>query len=660
MLRVRNLGKGTKAALTGALLVGGLLSSTLPAVADVTPPPVAELQRNIIGSGSDTTYDLMKNLGKLYAGANGCATIWADSSLQPYNGACDPATAASGNDTVTYPWVNDNHDLPFERYPVGSGNGIKELCRQGLTGIHDVDFARSSSSLPATGSEACSDLKYIAYAKDAVSWWHATKDKTGAATNTATIGSLTTAVLGGIYTGTYTNWNQLNNVAGVKDVDGLDITDANANLLPDAPIVVYTVQAGSGTLSFWKGKVYSSGTIVGTARSTVQENNATPIFANNDESNAIYFYSFGRYRQAAGITDTNDYFGNSVATAYPLAEDTLGKVNGIAPTPTTIQDSTFSYNRSVYNVLRYASEKTARFLAVDGFLCSADMETTNDRLTTAAYRTLINSAILAEGFVPFAKGTTGGSAIGSSYCRLTEGPADTTAPTVGIKSGATFTGLATGTLEFSKAVRSVDLDKLGAFDGATKLAADYICYNNRGDVVVDCEGGTANNDPYNDKVIKTVKVTLTAPLALGRTAVYKAVAGAGTDAVSLTSTLFADTTNITGATSVAAASTTRTGTWATISGGKSSATKNATASAPFFGTSVAVTFVTGPKAGKVQIKVDGTVKQTVDLYAAKAGTVKKTVTGLSAGSHTVQLNVAGTKNTKSGGLTVGFKTITLS
>ena len=660
MLRVRNLGKGTKAALTGALLVGGLLSSTLPALADVTPPPVAELQREIIGSGSDTTYDLMKNIDKLYAGANGCATIWADSAQQPFDGSCDPASAASGNNTTDYPWVNANHDTATERYPVGSGNGIKELCRQGLTNIHPVDFARSSSGAPTLGTEACSDLKYVAYAKDAVSWWHATKDKTGADTHTSTIGSLSTTVLGGIYTGQYTTWDQLNGVDGVKDTNGLAISVANSNALPSAPIVVYTVQAGSGTLSFWKGKVYSSGAIVGTAKSTGQENNANPIFVNDDESNAIYFYSFGRFRQAAGITATNDYFGNSVATSYPLARDTLGKVNDVAPTPANIQGGTFAFSRSVYNVLRYPSEKTSRYLGTSGFLCSSTMETIHDRITTATYRSLIDAAISAEGFVPLTKGNTGGSAVGQSYCRLTEGQADTTAPTVGIKTGATFTGLATGTLEFSKAVRSIDTTKLGAFDGDTQVPATYICYNNRGDVVADCLGGTANNDPYNTKVIKTVKVTLQEALVLGRTAVFKAQAGAGTDAVALTSGAFADTNNITGLTSVAAASTTRTGTWANITGGKSSATKNATASAPFAGASVAVTFVTGPKAGKVQIKVDGVVKQTVDLYTTKAGTVKKTVTGLAAGTHTVQLLVTGTKNAKSGGLTVGFKTITVS
>lgn len=660
MLRVRNLGKGTKAAVTGALLVGGLLSSTLPAFADVTPPPVAEVQREIIGSGSDTTYDLMKNIDKLYEGANGCATIWADSASQPFNGACDPASAATGNNTTDYPWVNDNHDTVTERYPVGSGNGIKELCRQGLTGIHEVDFARSSSGAPTLGTEACSDLKYIAYAKDAVSWWHATKDKTGADTHTSTIGSLSTTVLGGIYTGTYTNWSQLNGVDGVKDTNGLAISVANSNALPDAPIVVYTVQAGSGTLSFWKGKVYSSGAIVGTAKSTGQENNATPIFVNDDESNAIYFYSFGRYRQAAGITGTNDYFGNSVATAYPLASDTLGKVNDVAPTPSNIQGGTFAFSRSVYNVLRYPSAKTSRYLGVSGFLCSANMETIHDRLTTATYRTLINAAISAEGFVPLTKGNTGGSAVGQSYCRLTEGQADTTAPTVGIKTGATFTGLASGTLEFSKAVRSVDTTKLGVFDGDTQLAADYTCYNNRGDVVAGCVGGTADNDPYNAKVIKTVRITLQNELALGRTAVFKAQAAAGTDAVALTSGAFADTNNITGATSVAATSASVTGAWTAIAGGRSSVAKNATASVPFYGATVAVTFVTGPKAGKVTIKVDGTVKQTVDLYAAKAGTVKKSVTGLAAGAHTVQLVVTGTKSAKSTGLAVGFKTVTLS
>jgi hypothetical protein len=68
------------------------------------------------------------------------------------------------------------------------------------------------------------------------------------------------------------------------------------------------------------------------------------------------------------------------------------------------------------------------------------------------------------------------------------------------------------------------------------------------------------------------------------------------------------------------------------------------------GTGVTVTTARGPSFGKVAVYVDGTLQQTVDLYAAAVSYgYDVTVTGLPDGVHTVLVKVLGTKNTKSSG-----------
>jgi hypothetical protein len=68
------------------------------------------------------------------------------------------------------------------------------------------------------------------------------------------------------------------------------------------------------------------------------------------------------------------------------------------------------------------------------------------------------------------------------------------------------------------------------------------------------------------------------------------------------------------------------------------------------GTGVTVTTARGPSFGKAAVYVDGTLQQTVDLYAAAVSYgYDVTVTGLPDGVHTVLVKVLGTKNTKSSG-----------
>jgi hypothetical protein len=560
-------GETAKAVIAGFIVVGGLVASSLPAAAVTTAPSTVDT--TLVGSGSDTTYDMMKALDKVYAGANGCATIWYTGETQPFNGTCSTNDLASGNgaEKISYPWVNDGHTTGVQRYPVGSGNGVKELCYQGLANIRNVDYARSSSSSATT----CSNLTFVAYAKDAVSWWHATKDKNGDATTSAKIASISKADLTKIYNGTYRVWSDLNGKA--KDANGVVIDD-----LATRPIKRYTVQAGSGTLAYWTSNIVApaaslpavmstpepsatpsaSPTEVAPASplySTVQENTALPIYEAGHEADAIYFYSYGRYKMNAGITGSpNSYFGNSVANTYPLAEDALGKIDDVAPTNTSLVASSgaFPLARNVFNVLRYPSAETLKFTGPSGFICSESIGNIKDRISGKTYRTLISDSILAEGFVPLPLGTTGGGQVGSSYCRVTASgspTADVTAPTVGVDTGATYSGKASATFVFSEPVRSIDTSKFtaegsvvtdtSATSGVYKsvvngdLPVTVVCYNQKSVVVPSCASGSADSDPYQILSVKKVAVTISA--AKANSVRFTAAAGAGTDLAGNTS-----------------------------------------------------------------------------------------------------------------------------
>jgi len=541
MNNLNSLGRRAGRVVAGALTLGVVLAGFTPAYADVAAPATADMGKIYIGSGSDTTYDMMKAIDKLYAGANGCASIWVTG--QPKSGACDPATAATGNDVTTYPWVNATHDTIVEQYPVGSGNGALELCNQGRAATRNVDFGRSSGSNSTTAPK-CTDLMYVGYAKDAVSWWHATAKQDGTPSASADIKDISKAVLGNIYkaaTG-YTVWSDLNNNAGVLDANGAQLTT-----LPSTPIKVYTAQAGSGTVDFWRGSSGVNVTVASSAISTGQENNPAKIFADGNEDGAIYFMSVGRYKQMANITGTNAYSGSSVAAIYPLAADALGKIDGVEPVPAKLIASvgSFPLARTVYNVLRYPSAQILKYLGPEGFLCSESVGAVKDRVTGETYKTLRERAIVNEGFVPLPKAATGGAyfnnyaadtvaGFADSYCRVQEITTgiqkDVSGPTVGVTAldGLGSNGTPTGgifNLSFD-AVTSVDTTKLGIKSNGAYVPATYTCYNMVG-TAVNCAGDA--NAPYAAAVINTIKVVPNSPLTGGSTVRYAADAGFGSD-----------------------------------------------------------------------------------------------------------------------------------
>jgi ABC-type phosphate transport system substrate-binding protein len=410
-------------------------------------PAVDGKATTLVGSGSDTTHAVMQRLDAVYSGAPGCVVLAPTGTPQPLTGDCYSDTPVG-----TIP-VNPDHDGVAQSYPLGSGTGINQLCQQGLANVASIDFARSSRG-PKTGD--CDGLQFTAFARDGISWHHFTKVG-GANTPSNAVTNLTQDQLRKIFvTGEINNWSQ---VGGTS-----------------APIVVYAAQAGSGTRTTFDGFVggSSSSQIPAGNQATrvITENNAQQIVDNGEAANAIFYESYGRYQQATP--------GNSTGTAG--AADSLGSIDGIAVTSTTVGDSTFPFGRSLYNVLRYPSEATKRYLdPVDGFLCRTDIDNVVSSITGRKLRSEINSAIAAEGFVPLAKGTVGGGRTGQSYCRLSMPKPDVTSASVGFTVNATDYASSSVRVTFSEQVVGVSGSSLAVTtSGGAPVASSVSCINAQG------------------------------------------------------------------------------------------------------------------------------------------------------------------------------------
>jgi ABC-type phosphate transport system substrate-binding protein len=398
-----------------------------------------------LGSGSDTIYNLMVKLDALYNGSLGCNAVAPSGDPAILSGGCAPDTAG-----ITHT-ENYSHDRFVEAYPIGSSNGIAQLCNQGQAGILKIQYARSSRAI--SGSD-CSNLQATAIAADGVSWWadnansHVTQgsmvgeksDNSGACTPSGTnvangtcVPSITSTQVNAVWGSCAdTQWGQ---------IDGLGGSDTTA-------IQVWAAQSGSGTRAAFESLALggtNSTTCIPSAfkdgsqsngERVIFENNAQPIYdANGDGfgdhvNDAIFYYSFGRFQQ--NTTDSARSFIGAVdpgsGPIVPTASSILGQDNLGNPVPQ------FPYHRNLNLV--YTKVKTsytcgsktctrpAAPLAVTsymnpktGWLCKGTSSHVTNPLTGNNYRTDIANAISSEGFVPFPSGAIGGGFTGSSFCR---------------------------------------------------------------------------------------------------------------------------------------------------------------------------------------------------------------------------------------------------
>ncbi|MGW3288064.1 hypothetical protein ACWDR3_25870 [Streptomyces sp. NPDC001002] len=281
----------------------GLGALAAPAYAD--PNPVTDY-RQLAGVGSDTTQDVVNALGDSITNSGGKVIASWNAT-----GSATIKTKATGCE------INR---------PDGSGAGITALntALDGNTGC--VDFARSSRG---PNNSTTTDLTFIPYAKDAVSWVKQA--------GSAVPDDLTTAQLKGIYECTITS---LNGVA----------------LTPILP------QSASGTRAFFLSSigVTTPGSCV-TTNSSIQENDGSAI----DSAGDIFPYSVAQYTaQESFVVD--DRRGDAV----------LGSVNGVVARNDDLSlNLSFPYLRNVYNVVPTA--KLSDSVIADTFVGTGSKVCTN-------------------------------------------------------------------------------------------------------------------------------------------------------------------------------------------------------------------------------------------------------------------------------------------
>ncbi|SEE36925.1 PBP superfamily domain-containing protein [Streptomyces sp. 3213] len=287
----------------------GLGALAAPAYAD---PSSATDYRQLAGVGSDTTQDVVNALGDAITNSSGKV-------IASWN--------AVGSSTIT---TKSTGTCTIAR-PNGSGAGITALnaAIDGSTGC--VDFARSSRG---PNNTTTTDLTFIPYAKDAVSW---VKQDGSALPDT-----LTTAQLKAIYECTLTTLN------------GVTLTP----ILP---------QSASGTRAFFLSSigVTTPGSCV-TSDSTIEENNGSIVNSAGD----IFPYSVAQYTaQETFVVD--DLRGDAV----------LGSVGGVAArNADNTLNLSFPYLRNVYNVVPTA--KLSNALIADTFVGTASKVCANTATIT--------------------------------------------------------------------------------------------------------------------------------------------------------------------------------------------------------------------------------------------------------------------------------------
>jgi ABC-type phosphate transport system substrate-binding protein len=376
----------------------------------------------IVSGGSDTTYFMANALGTLYSQAPGCNAL---ASTQPLDGSCPNSASENKADSENY-----FHDYTADRFPLGSSAGVNGICKKGVAGVARVDYARSSR-VPlgaAAGGSDCSGLRFIGYARDALTWECFPGTANPCHNLTTGTNSLTQAQLKDIFVNcAITNWNQIGGTAG--------------------GIHVYVPQANSGTGISWAaylGVQLTSGQALtqcvanpanpGQPGSNVSpENTNSLILTNGDQANAIFPWSVGVFHHVYGANAFTSSDGGS-----------LGKINGVQATDPNILSGAFPASRYVFNVYckgdptkankcgtsTPASPWVTAFMGEAGFICKNEAKH-NDHLghailnpqTGNPYRAApgvggaptgdIPDIISAQGFVPLKKVGTGTAA---RYC----------------------------------------------------------------------------------------------------------------------------------------------------------------------------------------------------------------------------------------------------
>ena len=303
-----------------------------------------------MGSGSATTYDVMGNLGDLFEASPGCdltSTTVNQYDLQCSNNigttqSSDVAGTTGGESGLPVGDVNPLDDYYANAPATGSGNGRNQVPNTGaeagdptdpLIGGPDGIAAFNTSFARSSSYSSNSELNYVGYATDGVSWVseacignsatcaNPNPDTNQAAPAGATehwdVTNITKANLQAIWENTLSctissatvtmDWRCLQLAEGTKTPTQVAAEAAD-------PIDCYTTQTASGTYSTWQGFLGFTKNVdppcssdneagdPGDPNATNDHNNLTEnemgvVDSASDAKYAIYFFSYGKFTQ---------------------------------------------------------------------------------------------------------------------------------------------------------------------------------------------------------------------------------------------------------------------------------------------------------------------------------------------------------------------------
>ncbi len=282
-------------AATTLFSVAGLAGATAP-----EPSGWDDVNDQVVGGGSDTTYAFMQKAELIYNQANGCETdnVTGSATLGQCLKPANASTAVKGN------W---DHDYFVGRYPNGSSAGVKALQ------LGQIDYARSSRA-PKTSGE--SDLNFWATGKDGLAM---------VSYGTRTPGNLTKAQIQGIYNCSITSWQTITGNAA----------DAGKTI---EPIGMQPSSGTKATMDTYLGFDANAGACVKKLATGFYpiENDAKPVI--NDpvinEDNALWWSSYAEFR----------------AFSYKRQSGQAWTVDGIGPSSAAISNNSYPITRFIYHV----------------------------------------------------------------------------------------------------------------------------------------------------------------------------------------------------------------------------------------------------------------------------------------------------------------------
>lgn len=388
-MKITSISKAAIALGINALVLGGLVAG--PATAD---PTSGELYGDLVGTGSDTTQDIINGLS-IALGTNPDTGNRYISSYDAAPGTGNGSASGDCNTAADKITPQETGGPTFVR-PNGSGNGRDTLRAAigqassasvksfacSLSGgssatLNAVDirgavhFARSSSGPSAADTSAIGTVAYVPFAKDAVSVAVSPTSKIPALTfGTAAVNTSFGGVTGKVEPTLYAIYTckatqvivPSSGSSFLANADYVEVAGDSAH-----PLNVYIPQAGSGTRSFWIGKFNVTeanitaaaanascldATINGGANDGVGVQEHSGLAVGSDDYGITPFSVPQFVAQSNGVEGVTSRINGAVLKAIGGVNPTTGSAPTLAMNPTfTTAAASSMLGRLMYNIV---------------------------------------------------------------------------------------------------------------------------------------------------------------------------------------------------------------------------------------------------------------------------------------------------------------------